>query len=174
MARIALVGIYHESNTFLKSKTSLENFRKGHLLFRDMIRTEYAKAFHEVGGMLEVLDASGHEITPLIFAEATPGGIVTDDALQYLFDQLSSAVKALGPFDGIMLAPHGAGVSEIHRDMDGWWLTELRALVGSDIPLIGTLDPHANVSQKMIDATTALIAYKTNPTFVACATASGS
>ena len=47
--------------------------------------------------------------------------------------------------------------------MDGWWLEKLRTMVGNSIPIIGTLDPHANVSQKMIHATNALIAYKTNP-----------
>jgi microcystin degradation protein MlrC len=35
--------------------------------------------------------------------------------------------------------------------------------VGPDLPIIGTLDPHANLSPKMVAATNALIAYRTNP-----------
>lgn len=163
MARIALVGIYHESNTFLNSRTSLEHFRNGHLLFGDAIRSEYANAFHEVGGILEVLDVSSHEVLPLVFAEATPGGIVTREAVDYLFGRIQNEIRDKGPFDGIMVTPHGAGVSEKHPDLDGWWLTQLRALVGDRVPIIGTLDPHGNVSQAMVEATDALIAYKTNP-----------
>jgi microcystin degradation protein MlrC len=47
--------------------------------------------------------------------------------------------------------------------MDGYWLSQLRATIGDEIPIIGTLDPHANVSQLMIHSTDALVAYKTNP-----------
>ena len=36
--RIALLGLYHESNTFLKTKTSLKDFEKGHLLYGEDIR----------------------------------------------------------------------------------------------------------------------------------------
>jgi microcystin degradation protein MlrC len=161
--RIALLGIYHESNTFLKSNTSLKDFERGHLLFGEKIRGEYAKAFHEIGGMLEVLDDAGAEAIPLVFAEAIPGGTITDETAEYLFEQVANEVNEKGPFDGILVAVHGAAVAVSYPDMDGWWLEKLRALVGNDIPVIGTLDPHANVSQKMIDATNALVAYKTNP-----------
>src|SRR5688500_9822994 len=161
--RIALLGLYHESNTFLQTKTSLKDFEKGHLLYGEKIRAEYSKAFHEIGGMLEVLDASGFEPVPLVFAEATPGGAVTADTLQFLFEKISAELLHKGPFDGIMVALHGAAVCESYPDMDGWWLEKLRILVGNSIPIIGTLDPHANVSQKMINATNGLVAYKTNP-----------
>jgi microcystin degradation protein MlrC len=47
--------------------------------------------------------------------------------------------------------------------MDGYWLTLLRQRVGSDVPIVCTLDLHANVSQRMIDACDATISYRTNP-----------
>jgi microcystin degradation protein MlrC len=47
--------------------------------------------------------------------------------------------------------------------MDGEWLTWLRSEVGPAMPIIGTLDPHANVSPRMAAACQALIAYRTNP-----------
>jgi len=55
------------------------------------------------------------------------------------------------------------GEGERLRDMDGWWLTELRREVGPNMPLIGTLDPHANLSFAMVAATNALLPYRTNP-----------
>ena len=161
--KVALVGIVHESNTFLQTPTSLNDFTKGHLIFGEEIREEYSEAFHELGGMLEILDDSDIEAVPLMFAEATPGGIVKSETLDYLYKKLETEVIDKGPFDGILIAAHGAAVSEMHPDMDGWWLQKLRHLVGDENPIIGTLDPHANISKRMVEATDALVAYKTNP-----------
>src|SRR5437764_10909200 len=76
-----------------------------------------------------------------------------------LFGQLDQA----GKLDGVLVAPHGATVSQTYQDVDGHWLSELRRRVGPDVPIIGTLDPHANLSPAMVKAATALIAYRTNP-----------
>ena len=57
----------------------------------------------------------------------------------------------------------GRTVSESVADVDGHWLAEVRELVGPRIPIVGTLDPHANLSQKMVPACDALVAYRTNP-----------
>lgn len=161
--KVAIVGIYHESNTFLPKPTTLDDFKNGHLLKGDSIIEEYEKAHHELGGIIEVLKENDIEIIPLIYAEATPGGVITADTYDYLLNEVISSVQNVLPVDGIMVVPHGAGVSQKYRDMDGHWLSELRKLVGNDIPIIGTLDPHANVSQLMVNATNALVAYKTNP-----------
>ena len=98
-----------------------------------------------------------------MYAEATPGGVVEKKALDELMHRMFEALKPQLPVDGVLVVPHGAGVSEAYRDMDGHWLSELRKLVGPDIPIIGTIDPHANLSHQMVEATDALVAYKTNP-----------
>lgn len=161
--RVALLGIVHESNTFVDSKTGLEQFRKGHWLFGQGIVDEYRHAFHEVGGMIEAIEAAGIELVPVMYAEATPGGKVTKEAFEHLMNEMFNALKIILPVDGILVVPHGAGVCEAYDDMDGHWLERLRKHVGPAIPIIGTIDPHANLSKKMIEATNALVAYKTNP-----------
>lgn len=161
--RVAILGIYHESNTFLPKKTTFAEFEAGHLLFGEDIRKEYVQAHHEIGGMLEVLDQAGVEAVPLMYAEATPGGTITAETYEKLLQMLMNTLENAGTFDGILVAPHGAGVSEAHPDMDGDWLQKLRTFVRKDMPIIATLDPHANVSQQMVAATNAMIAYKTNP-----------
>ena len=162
--RVALLGIYHESNTFIGTPTTLDDFRNSHWFSGEAIRREYAGAYHEIGGMLDVLDASADvELIPVMYAEATPGGTITAEAYQHLLNQMMSEFDAIGPVDGCMVVPHGAAVSASQLDMDGHWLALLRQEVGPQVPIIGTLDPHANVSQAMTDATNALIAYNTNP-----------
>lgn len=161
--RVALLGIYHESNTFIDRPTTLDDFRNGHWLKGNAIRKEYQHAFHEIGGMLEVFDQEGIEVIPVMYAEATPGGTITAatyaDLLQEMMEELDKAL----PVDGCMVVPHGAGVSGSFPDMDGHWLSLLRNKLGEHTPVIGTLDPHANVSPLMIASTNGLIAYSTNP-----------
>ncbi|GEM_PF-33416 len=160
--RVALLGIYHESNTFIDVPTTMLDFEHGHLLVGEAIREEYSSAHHEIGGMLEVMAEEGIEVVPVLFAEATPGGIITHDAYTFLTDRLFKELKKAFPIDACLVAVHGAAVSEYIKDMDGDWLRQLRERVGS-IPIVGTLDLHANISQQMIDATNALVAYKENP-----------
>lgn len=161
--RVALLGLYHESNTFIDRKTTLTDFRKGHLLRGDGIIAEYRQAYHEIGGMLEVMEREGVEVVPLIFAEATPGGIVARSAYRRLLGEMTALLAEALPIDGCLVVPHGAGVAEGQPDMDGHWLGQVRALVGPGVPIVGTLDPHANVSQAMVASTDALVAYRTNP-----------
>jgi microcystin degradation protein MlrC len=54
-------------------------------------------------------------------------------------------------------------VSPSIPDVDGHWLTELRRRVGADVPIVCTLDPHANLSPAMVSACDAIAAYRTNP-----------
>ncbi|GAA5221524.1 M81 family metallopeptidase [Membranihabitans marinus] len=161
--RVALIGIYHESNTFLAQPTTYKNFEDGHLMFGEDIRREYADAHHEIGGILEVFDSTDIEIVPLVYAEATPGGKLTRKTYEKLLELMVSALRDSGSFDGIMVCPHGAAVAETYPDMDGHWLKLVRLLVGDHVPIVCTLDPHANVSPAMVDATNALVAYSSNP-----------
>lgn len=161
--RVALMGIVHESNTFVESLTDIRRFEEGHWCFGNDIITDYRQAFHEVGGMIEAMEEAGIDIIPVMYAEATPGGMVTADAFEMLCTQMFQRLKPSLPVDGVLVVPHGAGVSERFPDMDGEWLSRLRRLVGPEVPVIGTLDPHANLSDQMMRATNALIAYRTNP-----------
>lgn len=161
--RIALAGIHHESNTFLSGKTTYQNFVDSHLLTGTEIRKEYASAHHEVGGILEVFDQSEVEIVPLFFAEATPGGALSRETYEKLCGLMLEQLEQQGPWDGIVLCAHGAAVAENYPDMDGDWLTRVRTLAGPEIPIVATIDPHANVSEQMIAMTDGIVAYATNP-----------
>lgn len=162
--RIALLGIYHETNTFSKQLTTLAEFRSGFWLEEGAITKEYRGAHHEISGIIDVIESSDeYELVPVFYAYATPSGMVTADALEGILSRLWELYDKNGPYDGIFVVPHGAGVAENHPDMDGYWLQQLRARAGNEIPIVGTLDPHANVSQLMTDSTDGLFPYQTNP-----------
>lgn len=164
--RIGILGIYHESNTFYDRPTDRDDFQNGHLYFGNSILSEYDRAYHELGGILEIFRQSRGmkvEVIPIMYAEATPGGIISAKTARWLVDLLMEKLDRAGPLTGLMVVPHGAAVSETERDFDGYWLELIRQHLGPDIPIIGTLDPHANLSRRMVAATDALIAYRTNP-----------
>lgn len=161
--RVALLGIYHESNTFLEDPTTLQDFENGHWLFGQDIIKEYRNAHHEIGGMLEVMEREKIEVVPVMYAEATPGGKIASRTYSKLLKRMMSALDKILPVDGCLVVPHGAAVSEKYLDMDGHWLSMLRKKLGPLIPIVGTIDPHANVSEIMATSTDCLVAYKTNP-----------
>ncbi len=161
--RIALLGIYHESNTFVPEPTVMADFKSGRYLKGKAIREEYESAHNEVGGMMEVMDREGMEIIPILFASATPGGTISSDTYNELLTDTMAELEKVLPVDACLVIPHGAGVSEEFPDMDGHWLSVLRKKVGDSIPIFGTLDLHANVSPLMVSSTNALVAYKQNP-----------
>jgi microcystin degradation protein MlrC len=160
--RVGIVALLQESNTFLGGKTTLDHFRADLLATGETVRDSLAHAHHEVGGFFGGLEAAGIEAMPIFAARALPYGTMKADCLDALLTMLSAALDAAGPLDGLLVAPHGATVSEAVADVDGHWLTLVRQTVGR-IPIIGTIDPHANLSPAMVEATDALVAYRTNP-----------
>lgn len=160
--RVGILGIYHESNTLIDRLTVLQDFENSHRLTGNSICNEYIDGFHEISGMLEVLNHNRVEVVPGVFSEATPGGPVSLETFDLLLNEMMDTVDKILPLNGLLVAVHGAAVSEASLDMDGYWLSKLREKVG-DLPIIGTLDPHANASQLMINSTDALVSYKTNP-----------
>jgi microcystin degradation protein MlrC len=160
--RVGILGLIHESNTFFEIKTSYEDFRDHQMLWGEAIHREYKEAFHEVGGFFAGLEKENLEAIPLYFAYQQASGTITAAALEKLWQDIEVALEGAGHLDALLIAAHGAAVSESQPDMDGWWLSKVCEKVGS-IPIICTLDPHANASQQMIDTVDASIAYRTNP-----------
>jgi microcystin degradation protein MlrC len=160
--RVGIVALLQESNTFLAGKTTLDHFRADLLATGPAVRDALAGAHHEVGGFFSGLAAAEIEAVPIFAARALPYGTMTADCLDSLLQMMTTALDAAGPLDGLLVAPHGATVSETIADVDGYWLGLLQQRLGA-LPIIGTIDPHANLSPAMVAATDALIAYRTNP-----------
>jgi len=161
--RIGILCLMQESNTFLNQQTKLHHFAEDLLLVGEEIRKQLANTHHEVAGFFAGLEKEGLEAVPLFAARAIPYGTIQKEAFEQLLENMFKQVEQAGPLDGYLVAPHGATVSEQHLDADGYWLKQLRERVGAEIPIIGTLDLHANLSSQMVASTNALIAYRTNP-----------
>lgn len=156
--RVGILCLMQESNTFLNKKTELHHFKEDLFLEGIEIREKMVDSHHEVGGFLEGLDAAVIEAVPIFAVRALPYGTIRKSAFDQILERMFLLVEKTGPLDGYLVAPHGATVSEEHPDAYGYWLNTLRKKVGTKIPIIGTLDLHANLSKRMVQSTDALIA----------------
>jgi microcystin degradation protein MlrC len=109
-----------------------------------------------LGGMIEKCNQLGIEIVPMISAYTGPSGIITKETYNLLEKELLTNIQTVGEVDGICLALHGAGVAEGIDDLEGSLLKALRNVVGYGIPIVVTLDLHANVSETMVQESDSL------------------
>ena len=163
MLRVGILALIQESNTFLPGSTTFEHFRQDLILIGEDVRRHFASAHHEVRGFFDGLAHAGFEAVPIFAARALPFGTIEAGALETLVKMMLDELESVGRLDGLLVAPHGATVAESHPDADGYWLSQVRRFVGPQMPIIGTLDPHGNLSPEMVAATDALMAYRTNP-----------
>lgn len=162
--RVGIVGLLHESNTFVAEETTRAEFESDLLLTGASIRERMEDAHHEVGGFLEYLDESDDfEAVPIFLARALPYGPIAADVFDGLVAEMLDEVQRAGNLAGILAAPHGATVASGCPDADGFWLAEIRRVAGPDTCVVATIDPHANLSEQMVEATDALVAYASNP-----------
>ena len=160
MKVVAIGGIMHESNTFSDTPTDFEAF---HTSVGDEIIDAWTDTHHEMGGFIQGAAQNGYTLYPTLMAAATPAGRVTDAAFDRLTEMLLQRLKTAPKSEGLLLALHGAMVVESYPDGDGEVLRRLRAVFPAEFPIVVTLDHHANVSEQMVNLSTALVIYKTNP-----------
>jgi len=159
---VLLARLKHETNTFSSLSTGREAFASTSLYVGEEIPPEFRGTNTDLGGFLRVADAEGWEVVPTVAANATPGGVVTHDAFSSYLDRILHGIDAADP-DAVLLGLHGAMVTDRHRDGDGHILEAVRSAVGDDVPVMATLDLHANVSDRMVAHADGLFGYDTYP-----------
>ncbi len=166
MARVAVAGFHHETNTFAPSKAGYADFEAPDA-WPGLVRgAALVDAFTTLNvpmtGALAGLAEAGHEIVPILWASAGPSGYVAEDAYERIAGAIVEGLAAAGPLDGVYLDLHGAMVTEHLDDGEGALLARIRAALG-DLPLVASLDLHANVTEAMVAGADALIAYRSYP-----------
>ncbi|MGY3588341.1 microcystin degradation protein MlrC [Bradyrhizobium sp. USDA 4341] len=167
MTRIAVGGFLHETNTFAPTKATYDDFVHGGGWPSMTHGTEVLKVMRKINvglaGFVEAAEANGWELVPTIFAAASPSAHVSKDAFERIVTEMVDGIVAAGPIDAVYLDLHGAMVTEHYDDGEGETLARVRKAIGNDLPLVVSLDLHANVSPQMIEHADALIAYRTYP-----------
>jgi microcystin degradation protein MlrC len=165
--RIALGGFFIECNRWSPS-TGAERFRQGFDAGGDALLAELRSPATRLQGdslgFAAAMDQSGPwELVPLRMAGAEPGGPADHAYFESFCANLEARLKLAGQVDGVFLSLHGAALTTREDDPDGALLARLRARLGPSVPIVAVMDLHANVSARMCDSLSALVAYRTNP-----------
>src|SRR5215471_10642079 len=167
MTRIAVGGFLHETNTFAPTRAAYNDFVHGGGWPSMAVGTDMLKVMRDINvglaGFIETALTCGWELVPTISAAASPSAHVTKDAFERIVKVMVDGIRAAGPIDAVYLDLHGAMVTEHLDDGEGEILARVRRVIGKDVPLVASLDLHANVTPEMMEHADALIAYRTYP-----------
>jgi microcystin degradation protein MlrC len=167
MTRIAVSAFLHETNTFAPTKATYNDFVHGGGWPAMALGANVLKIMRNINsglaGFVEQAEANGWEMLPTISCGASPSAHVTEDAFERIVKVMIEGIKAAGPLDAVYLDLHGAMVTEHLDDGEGEILQRVRKVIGKDLPLVVSLDLHANVTPQMVEHADALIAYRTYP-----------
>ena len=167
MARIAIGGFQHETNTFAPSKADYAAFEAGGgwpgVQYGAPLFAAVEGANIPAAGAIGALRASSHSLVATAWAAASPSAHVMSDAFERIAGELIARLKDALPVGGVYLDLHGAMVVESYEDGEGELLRRVREVVGPRVPVVASLDLHANVTRAMVERADALVAYRTYP-----------
>ena len=160
---VLLASILHEANSFALRPALVSHYERQGIFRGDQVPARFGQTRTEMAGFLEAASAAGWRIATPIAVPCAPAGPMSAGAFVTFRDAVLDGVKAAGKLDGVLLSLHGANVVENEDDPDGAVAAGVRALIGPDVPMVVTLDPHSNVSDRLAAAANCLTAYRTHP-----------
>jgi microcystin degradation protein MlrC len=170
--RIFVAGFHHETNTFAPSPADWAAFEAGagyppYVRGEAMLEQMQGGSL-SIGGFAQAAREHGWTLVPSVWAGAMPSNRVTAEAFERIAGEIVADLRAAlasgaGGLDAIYLDLHGAAVAEGHDDAEGELLQRIRAVVGKRLPIVASLDLHANVTARMLRLTTAMTAFRTYP-----------
>jgi microcystin degradation protein MlrC len=171
MTRILIAGYQHETNTFAPSLADWAAFTRGDSFpsFKrgQAVIETFAGVNAPTGGFVDEARAHGWTLVPSAWAGASPSSYVTADAFERIaaaiVDDTRAALAHAQGLDAIYLDLHGAAAAQSFDDSEVEVLRRLRAVVGPRLPIVASLDLHANLGAASFDLADALVAYRTYP-----------
>lgn len=107
-SRIALLGFYHETNSFSRSRTGMDLFRAYQFAEGADLIERYRGTGTEPGGVIAGADEEGFELVPILFAAAVPSGPITTACFEEIVGRCVAGLEAAGALDGVVAVLHGA------------------------------------------------------------------
>lgn len=170
MPHILIAGYQHETNTFAPSLADWAAFTRGDSFpayMRGQAVIDQLSGINiPVAGFIDAAKTHGWTLHPSCWAGAIPSSYVTEEAFEKIAGAIcedTRAALARNQLDAIYLDLHGAAAAAHADDSEGELLARLRAIVGPQMPIVASLDLHANVTQRMLDMADAMVSYRTYP-----------
>jgi microcystin degradation protein MlrC len=154
-----VASMTQESNTFAPALSTLSDFsiEEGIGVVASCRETN-----SEMGGFLQELDALRIQAVPLVSAWAVSAGPVEDTAFEFLANLLIERLSGV-ELDGLLIALHGSWLSASYPSADAELVRRIRIAIGPEIPIVVTLDSHANVTPSLLKEIDGLVGFRTYP-----------
>jgi microcystin degradation protein MlrC len=165
MMRIAIAGFSDETCTFCKDPTTIDRYEPAAARGDAVISSQRGIPTY-INGYINVLEREGATMVPILYAQKTPGPFaswLTTDCFDKYANEIAAGLASAGKLDGLLLSLHGAmAVSGVPKP-EAELVRRCRAVVGADVPIMVTLDLHANEDHELTDAADAVFVLKTYP-----------
>jgi microcystin degradation protein MlrC len=161
--RLLTGQIYQETNSFSPILATLDFFTDHVYLEGEEIPKRLKGINTEIAGFIDVIQKEKCDPIYTIAAQSVTSGSVKKDAMDYIIRHLLEHIEKAGKIDGVYLALHGAMLTEETNDASGLVLQHVREKIGESIPLVCSVDLHANLTPLMVKCADALDAYRTFP-----------
>jgi microcystin degradation protein MlrC len=103
------------------------------------------------------------EWMPLVHARALPGGAVQRDFYEAIKVEILERLRATLPVDGVFLEIHGAMSVVGMADAEGDLATAVRDAIGDDALVSAAMDPHGNMSRRLVGALDLATSHRMSP-----------
>lgn len=162
--KVLIAQFHHETNSFCPINADETKYRNYRFDVGDEVISNQRGIGSEMGAFIDVFEKRPDiTLIPAVALNAAPSGPVTSGVYDFVIEEIRRLIEKHSPLDGILLTLHGAMVADNHSDGEGDLLENIRKWVGYEIPVIASLDLHANVTEKMAENATALIPYECYP-----------
>lgn len=161
--RLFTAVLAHETNSFSPIETTRANFQET-LLSRPG-DDGHGKPLPVMGldAFLTRVSEANHDVFVSTVGVAQPSSPTRKADFQRLVDEIIADLKAQGPFDMVLFGLHGAMMAEGCEDCEGHLLEAVRHQIGPTVPVGVLLDLHCNITKKMLDSATIVMACREYP-----------
>lgn len=159
--RVALLAVFHETNTFSPIVTEHADFAARWYVGEELTES-YEGTRTVVGGFLDGGREAGFELVPVFGAFATPSGTVTAAAFAQICETLTEQLAQQKDIDGVLLELHGDLVAEGVSDAEEHIVSLVRETLPA-VPIASVFDLHASMSTARLTDVEILVGYRTNP-----------
>lgn len=163
MKKILIAQFKHETNSFSPHVTGEVEYRQRTYAFGAEIPPCFAGVKDEGGAFFDEFGADdAYELIPAAAFNAMPAGPVVMSIYETMEQSVLAAIRKHQP-DGILLSLHGAMVLTEDEDGEGRLLEAIRKAAGPDVPVLASLDLHANITKRMTECADGLFAFREYP-----------
>ena len=146
--RVAVGGIHIESSTFSPHRSGSADFT--------VVRGD------DLLGRYDELPADV-EWLPLVHARALPGGAVEREFYDSIKAEMLERLRAVLPVDGVFLDIHGAMSVVGMTDAEADFASAVRETIGNTALISASMDPHGNMSRRLVRALDLATSHRMSP-----------